>query len=138
MSAGTRIQNKVKRGIEKAGRKTGTGPLICTIRRASAELDEPTNPWDEPADPVNAPQLFPVTAIERIQDVRDMTGMLVGMKKRTLTINATGVTPLKSDTIAVGVAPGDVVEGTKFEEIISVMYLSPGGTVLLYRLELAV
>jgi hypothetical protein len=73
-----------------------------------------------------------------MRDVRDMSGMLVGIQKRTLTINATGVTPTKADKIAVGVAPGDVVEGTKFEEIISVMYLSPGDTVLLYRLELAV
>ena len=138
MSAGTRIQNKVKRGIEKAGRKTGTGAYICTIRRDPDELDEPQSPWDEPADPVNEPQLFPVTAIERMQDVRDMSGMLVGIQKRTLTIDATGVAPTKADKIAVGVAPDDVVEGTKFEEIISVMYLSPGGTVLLYRLELAV
>ena len=136
--SGAEIAAEVAAALAEAGEATGTGAYICTIRRASAELDEPTNPWDEPADPVNEPQLFPVTAIERMQDVRDMTGMLVGMKKRTLTINATGVTPLKSDTIAVGVAPGDVVEGTKFEEIISVMYLSPGGTVLLYRLELAV
>jgi len=133
MSAGTRIQNKVRRGIEKAGRKTGTGPLICTIGRNTGT----GTPWDNNVSTV-PDLLYPVTGIENMQDVRDMTGTLIGMKKRTLTINATGVTPLKSDTIAVGVAPGDVVEGTKFEEIISVMYLSPGGTVLLYRLELAV
>jgi len=133
MSAGTRTQNKVKRGIEKAGRKTGTGAYICTIGRNTGT----GTPWDNNVNTV-PDLLYPVTGIENMQDVRDMTGTLVGMKKRTLTINATGVTPLKSDTIAVGVAPGDVVEGTKFEEIISVMYLSPGDTVLLYRLELAV
>ena len=136
--SGAEIAADVAAALIEAGEAVGTGAYICTIRRASAELDEPTNPWDEPADPVNAPQLFPVTAIERMQDVRDMSGMLVGIQKRTLTIDATGVAPTKADKIAVGVAPDDVVEGTKFEEIISVMYLSPGGTVLLYRLELAV
>jgi len=80
--SGSQIAADVASALIEAGEATGTGAYICTIRRASAELDEPTNPWDPPADPVNEPQLFPVTAIERMQDVRDMTGMLVGMKKR--------------------------------------------------------
>lgn len=110
----------------------------CTIRRASAEPDEPQTPWDVPADPVNAPTDYAVTAIENVQDVRDMTGTLIGVTKRTLTINATGVAPLKSDVIAVGVAPGDVTADTVFEEILAVKPLAPGGTALLYELELAV
>ena len=131
--SGSQIAAEVAAALAEAGEATGNGPLICTIGRNTGT----GTPWDNNVSTV-PDLLYPVTGIENMQDVRDMTGMLVGMKKRTLTINATGVTPLKSDTIAVGVAPGDVVEGTKFEEIISVMYLSPGGTVLLYRLELAV
>ena len=131
--SGSQIAADVAAALAEAGEATGNGPLICTIGRNTGT----GTPWDNNVRTV-PDLLYPVTGIENMQDVRDMTGMLVGMKKRTLTINATGVTPLKSDTIAVGVAPGDVVEGTKFEEIISVMYLSPGDTVLLYRLELAV
>jgi len=131
--SGAEIAAEVATALAEAGEATGNGPLICTIGRNTGT----GTPWDNNVSTV-PDLLYPVTGIENMQDVRDMTGTLIGMKKRTLTINATGVTPLKSDTIAVGVAPGDVVEGTKFEEIISVMYLSPGGTVLLYRLELAV
>ena len=131
--SGSQIAAEVAAALAEAGEATGNGPLICTIGRNTGT----GTPWDNNVSTV-PDLLYPVTGIENMQDVRDMTGMLVGMKKRTLTINATGVTPLKSDTIAVGVAPGDVVEGTKFEEIISVSPLSPGGTVLLYRLELAI
>ena len=131
--SGAEIAAEVAAALAEAGEATGNGPLICTIGRNTGT----GTPWDNNVNTV-PDLLYPVTGIENMQDVRDMSGMLVGIQKRTLTINATGVSPLKSDTIAVGVAPDDVVEGTKFEEIISVMYLSPGGTVLLYRLELAV
>ena len=131
--SGSQIAAEVAAALAEAGEATGNGPLICTIGRNTGT----GTPWDNNVSTV-PDLLYPVTGIENMQDVRDMSGMLVGVQKRTLTINATGVAPLKSDTIAVGVAPGDVVEGTKFEEIISVMYLSPGGTVLLYRLELAI
>ena len=131
--SGSQIAAEVAAALAEAGEATGNGPLICTIGRNTGT----GTPWDNNVNTV-PDLLYPVTGIENMQDVRDMSGMLVGIQKRTLTINATGVSPLKSDTIAVGVAPDDVVEGTKFEEIISVMYLSPGGTVLFYRLELAV
>lgn len=108
----------------------------CTIRRDSDEPDEPQNPWDDPAVPANDPQLFAVTGVETMQDVRDMSGMLVGVRKRTLTINATGVAPLKSDVIAVGVAPADVTGATAFEEIIAVRPLDIAGVALYYELEL--
>lgn len=136
MTAGTRIAQRVKRGLERAGQRTGTGPYLCTIRRASSEPDEPQTPWDEPADPANDPTDYEVTAVENVQDVRDMSGTLIGVKKRTLTVSATGVAPLKSDTIAVGVAKADVDESTVFEEIVAVEPLAPGGVVLLYEIEL--
>lgn len=135
--SGAEIVAEVAAALAEAGEATGTGPMISTIRRASSAPTEPQNPWDEPASPANPPQLFAVTGVEDIRDVRDMTGMLVGIQKRTLTIEATGVAPLKSDTIAVGVAPGDVTAQTVFEEILSVKPLAPGGVALLFELELA-
>lgn len=138
MTAGTRIADRVRRGLARAGQRTGSGAYTCTIRRASTEPDEPQTPWDSPADPANDPTDYAVTAVEDIREVRDNSGALIGVTKRTLTIDATGVTPLKSDTIAVGVAPADVAEDTTFEEIIAVRPLAPGGVALLYELDLAV
>ncbi|MFC6760448.1 hypothetical protein ACFQFQ_14625 [Sulfitobacter porphyrae] len=102
--SGADIAAEVAAALSEAGEATGSGPYICTIRRASSEPDEPQNPWDEPADPENESTLYPVTAIQEVKDIRDMTGMLVGIQKRTVTVSATGVAPLKSDKIACGVA----------------------------------
>ena len=137
--SGAEIAAEVAAALAEAGEAVGTGPLICTIRRANPAPDEPQNPQDEPSvGDGNPPMLFAVTGIESVQDVRDMSGMLVGVKKRTLTIDATGVAPLKSDVIAIGVAPASVTAQTMFEEILAVSPLSPGGTALLYELSLAV
>ncbi len=136
--SGTAIAAEVAAALAEAGEAVGSGPYLCTIRRASSEPDEPQTPWDEPADPANDPVDYEVVAVEDVQDVRDMSGMLVGVQKRTLTVSATGVAPLKSDTIAVGVAPSAVTADTVFEEIVAVEPLAPGGTALLYELELAV
>ncbi len=136
--SGTAIAAEVAAALAEAGEAVGSGPYLCTIRRASSEPDEPQTPWDEPADPANDPVDFEVVAVESVQDVRDMSGTLIGVQKRTLTVSATGVAPLKSDTIAVGVAKADVDADTLFEEILAVKPLAPGGTALLYELELAV
>lgn len=135
--SGPDIAAEVAAALAEAAAAVGTGPYICTLRRASTEPDEPQTPWDEPADPVNPPQLFAVTAVEDMREVRDMTGALIGVTKRTLTIDATGVVPLKSDQIAVGVAPADVDANIRFEEILSVRPLSPAGVALLYELDLS-
>ena len=136
--SGAEIAAEVAAALAEAGEATGTGAYICTIRRASAEPDEPQNPWDEPADPANEPTLYPVTAIQEVKDIRDMSGMLVGIQKRTVTVSATGVAPLKSDTIAVGIAPDDVTEATLFEQIIAVSPLDIAGVPLYYELQLAI
>ena len=133
--SGAEIAAEIASALAEAGEATGNGPLLCTIRRAT---DDPTTPWDDAVTVANAPALYQVTGIEDVREVRDMSGMLTGVQKRTLTINATGVEPLKSDRIAVGVAQADVVDGTVFEEIIAVRPLSPGGVALLYELELAI
>lgn len=140
--SGAQIAAEVAAALTEAGEATGTGPLICTIRRMPEDEpdydEDPANPWDE-ADPTPPqPNLYSVNAIESVQDVRDMSGSLIGVKKRTLTVNATGVPPLTSDKIAVGVAPEAVTSQTVFEEILAVTPLSPAGTALLYELSLAV
>lgn len=134
--SGADIAAEIAAALAEAGAAVGTGPYICTIRREGD--GGPQTPSEVGVVPEAVPQLFPVTAIESVQDLRDMSGTLIGVKKRTLTINATGVAPLNSDTIAVGVAPDAITSQTVFEEILAVTPLSPGGTALLYELSLAV
>lgn len=134
--SGSDIASEIAAALGEVSEAVGSGAYTCTIRRAPDTPDTPATPWDEPADPANEPLLFEVSAVESIQDVRDMSGTLIGVKKRILTIDAVTVAPLKSDTIAVGVTSGDVSDATVFEEIMSVSALSPGGVALLYELEL--
>ena len=131
--SGADIAAEIAAALAEAGEAVGTGPYLCTIRRAP--VDEATTPWAMPS--ANDSVDYEVTAIEDVRDIRDMSGTLIGMQKRTLTINATGVQPLKSDRIAVGVAPADVTADTVFEEILAVKPLAPGGVALLYELELS-
>ena len=138
MSAGTDIAAEVAAALAEAGEAVGSGPYISTIRRASAEPDEPQTPWDEPASPVNPPTLFAVTGIKDETTSRYMDGTLIGELRRVLTIGATGVRPLPSDKVAVGVAPADVAGDTLFEEIIEIETLEPTDTPFLYGIHLAI
>ncbi|OAN71094.1 hypothetical protein A8B82_21105 [Sulfitobacter sp. EhC04] len=131
MTAGARIQSRIAAGLARAGTRTGSGPYICTIKRSPSG----GTPWD--GAPGTDPTLYAVTAVEDIREVRDMNGTLIGLQKRTLTISATGIAPIKSDKIACGVAPADVTADTLFEEILAVKPLAPSGVALLYELELS-
>ena len=136
--SGLDIQAEVAAAFAEAGEAVGTGPYICTIRRASAEPDEPQNPWDEPADPVNEPTLYPVGGIKDETTSRYMDGTLIGELRRVVTVDATGARPLKSDKVAVGIAPSAVTGDTLFEEIIEIETLEPTDTPLMYGIHLAI
>ena len=136
--SGLSIQAEVAAALAETGAEVGSGLLVCTIRREPTEVDEPQNPWDAPANPANEPALYRVTGIEEMQEIRDMPGNLIGVKKRKLLVGAITVEPLKSDTIAVGVDPDNVTVSTVFEAILGVDALSPAGTPLMYTLELKV
>lgn len=126
--------------LAEAGTATGNGPLVCTIKRnlpdEPADHAQPETPWDRPADPLALATFYPVTAVQTMRMVQDGNIGLVGTRRRVLLIDATGTAPIKSDTIAVGVAPDDVDGFTWFEEIVSVDAVAPGGVALMYELEL--
>ena len=137
--SGPSIAAEVADALQEAAGDVGVVSFVCTIRRASSEPDEPATPWDDPADPVNEPTYFEVNAIQKMEKVRDASGMFLGVRRRVLTIDALAVVPTKADTIAVGIASDDVVEGTTgFEEIDEVVTVAPGGYPLAYRLNVAV
>lgn len=94
----------------------------ATLQRATTRAD---NPWDGPLE--IAGDVFIVTVLDDNYRVRDASGTLIGRTQRTLTIGATGVVPVKSDRIQVaGVWHG----------IIEVRALAPGGTALMFELDL--
>ena len=136
--SGDAIAAEVAAALAEAGEAVGTGPYICTIRRASAEPDEPATPWDEPADPANDPTDYEVTAFKEETTSRYMDGTLIGELRRVVMIEATGVRPKKADKVAVGVANASVTADTAFEEILEIETLEPTDTPIMYGLHLAV
>lgn len=131
--SGAEIRAEVAAALAEAGEETGDGPYYCTIRRETSGAG--ATPLDPTPDP--AVELFEITGVEGTKEIRDASGALTGIIRRTLTVEAGKVSPLKSDTIAPGVRQADVDADTAFEEIVRVTPLSPGGTALLYKIELA-
>lgn len=129
--SGTQIAAEIAAALGEAGEAVGSGALACTLRRLGSG---PSSPHDETA--TGAPAHYPLTGIDDRREIRDASGSLTGRFRRTLTINATGEAPVKSDLIAVGVALADVDENTVFSEIEEVRPFSPGGVVLLYEVDL--
>ncbi len=136
--SGAEIAAEVAAALAEAGEAVGTGPYVCTIRRASAEPDEPQTPWDDPADPVNAPTDYEVVSLKDETTSRYMDGSLIGEMRRVVTIAANVVKPLKSDKVAVGVAKADVSGDTTFEEILEIETFEPADTSFTYGIHLAI
>lgn len=130
--SGARIAAKVQRGLAKVGSKTGNGPMICTLRRPSA--DGPTDPWGGGG---SGPTYHEVTAVQTQKHIRDASGTLVGETKTVLLVDATGVSPLKSDYVAVNLRIADVTSGTRFHEIADVETVAPAGVALMHKVTLA-
>lgn len=136
--SGADIAAEVAAALAEAGEATGSGPYLCTIRRASTVDGEPRTPWDEPASPPNDPTDYEVTAFKEETTSRYMDGTLIGELRRVVMIEATGVRPKKSDKVAVGVANASVTANTVFEEILEIETLEPTDTPIMYGLHLAV
>lgn len=132
MSAGSEIALEIASGLAEAGEETGDGSLVATFRVTGVG---PTSPHD--TTPSAVPTYFQLTCLDGTTKVRDASGVLTGQITRTLTVAATGDTPKKSHTVAVGVKVSDVVEGTTlFSEISEVRTEAPGGVPLLYEVDL--
>lgn len=132
MSAGTDIAAEVLAGLVEAGEATGNGPMICTLRRPAA--DGPTDPWGGGG---SGPTYHEVTAVQTQKHIRDASGTLVGQTKTVLLVDATGVSPLKSDYVAVNLRIADVMSDTRFHEIADVETVAPAGVALMHKVTLA-
>ncbi|MFG6535785.1 hypothetical protein [Sulfitobacter sp. CS16] len=132
MSAGTDIAAEVLAGLVEAGEVTGNGPMICTLRRPAP--DGPADPWGGGG---SGPTYHEATAVQTQKHIRDASGTLVGQTKTVLLVDATGVSPLKSDYVAVNLRIADVMSDTRFHEIADVETVAPAGVALMHKVTLA-
>lgn len=134
--SGADIANEVAAALAEAGAETGAGvAYVCTLRRANAS--DPTTPWDAEEDGAGTPGDTELTCLKTKRHVRDQSGMLTGQVETVLLIDATVIEPLKSDTIAPGVAKADVTADTAFLDIARVEATEPGGVAVMYKVVLA-
>lgn len=138
MNRGDRIAAKVSAGLVRAATATGEGRFYGTLKRKASGGSEPTNPWDAEANGTGEPTLHEISGLQTKKQIRDRDGTLIGKTMTVLLVDPTdGVTPLKSDVVAVGVRQADVDDDTVFHEIADVEVVSPSGTALLYKIKLA-
>ena len=112
--------------------------MPCVLRRSSTPTDVLTqaNPYtSETSDETQYD--YEVTAFQGSIEVKDSKGTFIGQTMRKLTIAAGGVIPLKSDTIAVGVAISSLTDETIFHDILDIRELAPAGVALSYVLIIA-
>lgn len=128
------IAAEIAAALAEAGSATGDGPLYCTIKRSGAPASRPS---EAEASGDGAPSFYEVVAVQDTRRLRDQSGMLTGQVATVLAIEATGVAPLKSDLIAVGVRVADVDGQTNFHEVSAVVTTAPGGVPVLYEVTLA-
>lgn len=132
--SGAGIADRVAAAFIRAGNATGTGPYICTLKRAGVAA---LSPKEAENNGDGAPTFHEITAIQGSQKQRDANGTLIGETRTTLMVDATGVKPLKSDVVALGVALADIDADTKYHEIDDVETTAPAGVPILYEVILA-
>jgi hypothetical protein len=86
---------------------------------------------------IGPPTYKTMYAVEGFQEIRDASGTLIGQTRHTLTVTADPeAVPMKSYSVALGVAAEDVADDTPFVEILEVRPLAPAGIPVLYDIDL--
>lgn len=136
MTAGAKIAARVAKGLARAGARTGAGEYFATLRQIANVGSE----WA----PVQTTTDTTLTIVDLNKRVHDNPGTLIGQTLRTLLVSASaGVTIAKADKVAVGLTAALVAtaeaafEPVAWHEIAEVRPLAPGGTVLLWEVDLA-
>lgn len=126
MSNGTDIAAEIDAALREAAAATGDGAYVAMLHRTTGGSD---TPW---GSAVATLLTFPLTVLEdgvSTRYSRDAGGALIPRTARVLTVSATGEAPQTGDEI--GLADGR-------HEVVRVNPVQPGGTVLLFEVELAI
>lgn len=133
----TKIAGKVERALAKIGDTSQPNGYPATLRKPAGSA--PLNPWDPPG---GTPTYHQVIVMVADKEIRDASGTLIGVTRRTVTISgAAGVTPTDDDKIYLGahLTYVDVTtdEGIAWQEIQAVRELAPAGVAVLFECDLA-
>lgn len=110
-------------------RSRATAERLIARFGTTATLRQITNSGTEWA-PTQTETDTTITVVDLEREVRDAAGTLTGQSKRTLYVStAAGVTPEKDDKIVIG--------GTE-HEIAEVRTLAPGGTTVMWEVDLSI
>lgn len=90
-----KIAAKVERGLKKIGDTSQPNGYPATLRKPAGSA--PTNQWDPPS---GNPTYYRVIVMVSDKEIRDASGTLIGVTRRTVTISgAAGVIPSDDDKI---------------------------------------
>ncbi|MBF9050642.1 hypothetical protein GTA62_14690 [Roseobacter sp. HKCCD9010] len=130
--SGADIAAEVAAAIAEAGAEIGDGtPNVVSLIRPGTQTGPDYAPTFGP------PTAHALTVIEDIERVRDRDGTLIGQSIRTLLVSTDAeFAPTKADAIWFGM-PSDWTDDQVKHQIIEVRPLAPGGTVLLWEIDLA-
>jgi len=121
MTEGTDLAAEIAAALAEGGAATGDGPFTVTLEKAGTQ----TGPDYDPV--IGPPTEHTLTALADTWKVRDGNGNLTGETMRVLTIEASGIVPIKGEWL--------VVSGQRVR-IGEVMPFAPGGVDLLYDVTL--
>jgi hypothetical protein len=108
-------------------------PVTLRIPGAGMVTD-PATPWNPTPAPPTYKTLY---AVEGFQEIRDASGTLIGQTRHTLTVTADpDAVPMKSYSVALGIAAADADEESGWVEILEVRPLAPAGIAVLYEIDL--
>jgi hypothetical protein len=133
MSDGDDIAAEIAAALIEAAEATGDGEYTATLTRPGAETDaDAGTPWGAAATgTAPPPDTYTVTVLESGTTTRYSRaddGALIPRTVRVLTVAATGEAPQMGDTIT-------LTDGE--HKIAKVEPLAPGGTALLFDVEIA-
>lgn len=123
--SGADIATEIHAALIEAATATGAGRLVATLRKRGG----PDVPWTGTPLTTTDTEITVLQVQRKVRDGLNMTERTVKM----LLISATGSVPAKGDQVAVGIAPADVTDATKWTRLGEVETLAPGGTSLMYK-----
>lgn len=133
--SGTEIAAEVAEALAEVGAEVGEGEYFATLR----QIENIGPEWA----PVQSNTDTTVTVVDLNERVRDNSGTLIGETRRTLLVStSTGVMITKADKVVVGLTDVQVataenaLEPVDWHEIAEVRPLAPGGTVILWEVDL--
>ena len=131
------VAAEVEAALQSVGDTSQPNGYPATLRRAGARTGGP-----DYAPTYGNPTYYQVIVMLSDKEIRDASGTLIGITRRTVTISgAAGVIPTDDDKIHIGAhltyVDATTDDGIAWQEIQAVRELAPAGVPVLYDCDLA-